>query len=150
MAGVWSDESAALEGHIGIDCNLSMDSWDGASFVWSEFNGGNYDVWLANSAIINSIDSTPPIRLVLRAHPNPFNPSTAIHFQLQEAAEVTLHLYNATGRRVRNLVEGGVFPAGEAQVYWDGRMTKVDGYLAAPISSEWRHLGWSGFCKWFC
>ena len=37
--------------------------------------------------------------------PNPFNPSTAIHFTLTEGEYVTLRLYDVTGRQVRTLLQ---------------------------------------------
>jgi FlgD Ig-like domain len=54
-------------------------------------------------------------------HPNPFNPSTEIEFELaDESPHVTIVIYDIAGRRVRSLVEGS-HPAGKHHVTWDGR-----------------------------
>ena len=52
--------------------------------------------------------------------PNPFNPETVLQYVLPEAGVVRLAVYNATGQRVRDLVNAyqGV---GAYQVLWDGR-----------------------------
>ncbi len=54
------------------------------------------------------------------AVPNPFNPSTHIRFSLPAGAEVELTVYDAAGRRVRDL-DPGFLPPGEHAVRWDGR-----------------------------
>ena len=45
-------------------------------------------------------------------HPNPFNPSTTVHFFLPAAAELRLSVHDATGRELRVLADG-LMPAGE-------------------------------------
>jgi DNA/RNA endonuclease YhcR with UshA esterase domain len=52
--------------------------------------------------------------------PNPFNPKTSIAFSLADAGDVTLVIYDASGRKVATLVDGPV-TAGEHRVVWDGR-----------------------------
>ena len=51
-------------------------------------------------------------------YPNPFNPSTAIRYQLAAASQVRLELYDVLGQKVRTLVHE-VQPAGYYQVAWD-------------------------------
>ncbi|MCH8837957.1 MAG: T9SS type A sorting domain-containing protein, partial [Candidatus Marinimicrobia bacterium] len=58
-------------------------------------------------------------RLLLN-YPNPFNPSTTTGFELPAASEVTLIVYDLTGREVTRLADGG-YLAGYHQVAWDGR-----------------------------
>ncbi len=52
--------------------------------------------------------------------PNPFNPATQIAYELPEAAEVRLVVYNALGQEVRALVQGRQ-EAGYYRVTWDGK-----------------------------
>ncbi len=54
-----------------------------------------------------------------RAYPNPFNPSTAIQFDLPETADVRLEVFDILGRRVRLLLKARK-PAGRHTVRWDG------------------------------
>ena len=51
--------------------------------------------------------------------PNPFNPSTAIAFNLPEPGEVLLTVFDPLGRKIRTLV-AGQRPAGRHQVTWTG------------------------------
>jgi hypothetical protein len=52
-------------------------------------------------------------------YPNPFNPSTTIHFSMPNEAELRLVVYNVKGQFVRELING-FLPAGEHQIDWDG------------------------------
>ena len=54
------------------------------------------------------------------AYPNPFNAEVALSFDLPKAAAVTLVLYDALGRPVRQLVDGPL-AAGRYRFGWDGR-----------------------------
>ena len=51
--------------------------------------------------------------------PNPFNPSTAISYQLPDVSHVTLKVYDLLGRQVRTLISGIEEP-GLHQVEFDG------------------------------
>ncbi len=48
------------------------------------------------------------------------NPPIAVPFTLNESGFVTLVIEDASGRRVRNLVSGTEFPAGDNVAWWDG------------------------------
>lgn len=52
-------------------------------------------------------------------YPNPFNPETTIQYEIANKGQVTLHIYNLMGQRVRTLVDK-VQPAGNFVVRWDG------------------------------
>jgi hypothetical protein len=63
----------------------------------------------------------PPTRTVLMQNaPNPFNPSTVIHYELARGGSVRLVVYDLRGQLVRELVSEQQ-DAGRYQVLWDGR-----------------------------
>jgi hypothetical protein len=68
-----------------------------------------------------TVGGAAPRQLVLyQNHPNPFNPSTEIAFDLPAAQRVTLRIYDVAGRSVRTLVDGRLDPDVH-RVRWDGR-----------------------------
>jgi hypothetical protein len=91
---------------------------------WGQF-GGNAAHTLTYP-IVGSKDWTSPSRsgalvTMLGANvPNPFNPSTAIHYAIGRRASVTLKIYDVSGRLVRTLVDG-IVDRGVYRALWDGR-----------------------------
>jgi hypothetical protein len=66
------------------------------------------------------IEGIPAIFSLDQNYPNPFNPSTQIRFTIPEHNNVTLEVFDVTGRKVATLLneERG---AGRYTVVWDGR-----------------------------
>ena len=62
---------------------------------------------------------------LLPNYPNPFNPETWIPYQLAEAADVSMEIYEVSGRLVRTIPIGfkpiGYYLTRERAAYWDGR-----------------------------
>lgn len=58
-------------------------------------------------------------------YPNPFNPETWIPYQLAEDSDVTIRIYDTSGRIVRTLFTGhqtaGYYLSRGEAVYWDGK-----------------------------
>ena len=60
-----------------------------------------------------------PTEFTLKAnYPNPFNPTTAIRYQLSAISEVNLSIYDMNGKKVATLVNGSKL-AGYHSVNWD-------------------------------
>ncbi len=59
-------------------------------------------------------------RLVVNSSPNPFSSRSNISFRLPSAGPVRIDIFDASGRRVRTLVDEHR-AAGEQNVFWDGR-----------------------------
>jgi hypothetical protein len=55
--------------------------------------------------------------------PNPFNPTTTIHFSVAKNSDVKLQIFNITGQLVRILIDQK-YPGGSHSVDWDGRDEK--------------------------
>jgi hypothetical protein len=65
--------------------------------------------------------TTPPVESITMSQnrPNPFNPSTTIHFELARGGLVNLSIYDASGALVATIVDGNV-DAGPHDVRWNG------------------------------
>jgi expansin len=70
--------------------------------------------------LLDAPEAALPRELALRLPaPNPFRRSTVLAFDLAREGDVLLRLYDASGRRVRTLVQQH-FAAGQYQVAWQG------------------------------
>ena len=65
------------------------------------------------------IPNLPTQTVLHQNHPNPFNPTTVIRYELAQPGHVTLRIYDARGALVKDLYEGHR-PAGRYEVGWDG------------------------------
>jgi hypothetical protein len=70
--------------------------------------------------VASAAEDTPPLKLSVRAVPNPFNPHTSIHYTVPHTGRVTIRIYDVAGRLVRTLLSD-VRAAGAHTVPWDGR-----------------------------
>ena len=55
---------------------------------------------------------------IINCYPNPFNPSVTISFEIDQRTEMSLDIYNSTGRLVTNLVSG-YFNKGRHTLDWN-------------------------------
>ena len=72
------------------------------------------------STIGDKGDGIPESYALLQNYPNPFNPKTTIHYQLPQAADVRLEIYNLLGQKIRSLLNKRIV-AGYHHTIWDGR-----------------------------
>jgi hypothetical protein len=123
---------------------------------WHAFTGSTYwdDVSITNiggGALFATAGEGGPDRPVagaqdrwLRANaPNPFGAGTTVRFDLPEAAEVTLEVYDMVGRRVAVLADRQPMAAQEHAVALDGRDLTSGTYLLVlrtPSHSEARTI----------
>jgi len=77
---------------------------------------GNNDNW---QFVASAAGDTPPTRLTLRAAPNPFNPSTTIHYGVPADGRVTIRIYDVRGALVRTVLSA-VRKRGVYTEPWDG------------------------------
>lgn len=100
--------------------------YDGANDRMIVFGGFDTavrnDVWALEGLSETSTGVEPlPARAILHPnHPNPFNPSTTIRFELAARGPASLRVYDVRGHLVRTLVDGDA-DAGTTSVTWDGR-----------------------------
>lgn len=69
---------------------------------------------------VAAVTTSTPIAARFAVHPNPFNPSTRIVFDLPSKRDVVVELFDVRGRRIATLLRGQC-EAGHHSVAWDGR-----------------------------
>ena len=74
-------------------------------------------------------NAVPTVFALHAARPNPFQVGTSIGFDLPEGSDLRLSIFDATGRRVRVMIDDHQ-PAGRHQISWDG--TNEGGQRVAP------------------
>ncbi len=109
--------------------------------LWGEIEDGWFlrgRMWIiVRTFYLNDVDTTPDINVakapsalpaetsLLPNYPNPFNPETWIPYQLAEPADISVSIYAANGRLVRNLALGhkqtGIYHDKSRAAYWDGQ-----------------------------
>lgn len=120
---------------------------DGRVYVWAPPRG--YAVWVRADeyvAFTPSVSAAPAPREGLRRtaetpgefrvapnYPNPFNPRTAIVFELPEAGRVTVRVYNVLGQVVATLADAEL-PAGRHEVFWQADPSTPSGLYHYSVS----------------
>ena len=70
-------------------------------------------------------DVQPKDTILAQNFPNPFNPETWMPYQLSKSTDVTIQIYDISGRLVRTLELGwkptGAYMTRASAAYWDGR-----------------------------
>lgn len=75
------------------------------------------------------VESTPNAFSLDQNYPNPFNPTTNISFNLPNASNVTLAVYNLLGQRVATLINGKTMTNGVHSVAFDARALSSGVYI---------------------
>jgi hypothetical protein len=113
-------------GYVGI---YSAARWDSSSFTYTKStarDGGTTMSYWANSGesfepylTVPAASSQPSAFSLKSVCPNPFNPATAISYELPTASYTSLKVYDVSGRMVANLVDGWQ-EAGSHQATFNG------------------------------
>jgi predicted outer membrane repeat protein len=123
------------EGSNCINAGTALFIWEGDTILAmspDEFAGSAPDMGAFESEAVSMVDIPEwwPITFTLHQnYPNPFNPVSTIRYDLRQASEVLLVVYDIRGREVAKLVEGYVEP-GYHEVQWNGREFSSGIYIA--------------------
>lgn len=76
-----------------------------------------YDEWIANSSVPGEGSLIVDRPVLFQNEPNPFNSATEIRFALPEEENVSLRVFDVTGRHIATLADG-VFEGGVHSLKW--------------------------------
>jgi hypothetical protein len=86
--------------------------------------------WFAHASDVPDAPGALPLHLAFHpAYPNPFNPTTALAFDLPQAGRVLLRVFDLLGREVAVPADGH-FPAGHHAVEWNAAGQSAGTYFA--------------------
>ena len=111
----------ASQGDLGIDLIFRAKSEIEASYIEissGALQDGSYGLNQITTPASVRIETRPDVYALQNNYPNPFNPETTIKYQLPEAGEVTLEIYNMLGQVVNTLVND-YQTAGRYVIQWD-------------------------------
>ncbi len=121
---------------------LGADEGDGLS-GWKS-SGEGFEKWLATPGFEDKLTQSRveiPAEFALEGnYPNPFNPTTAISYQLPAVSFVNLTVYDVTGRQVAELVNGWR-DAGVHEVTFDGSGYASGVYIYRLSAAEFELSG---------
>ena len=90
--------------------------------IISDSNGGSFaDVMIGDCAdisILNTSDELPGEYSLSQNYPNPFNPTTNISFSVVNSGEISLKIYDLSGKEINELTDNFYTP-GTYNVIWD-------------------------------
>jgi hypothetical protein len=110
---------------------------------WSNYNP-QFSIYsiLSDVKIRENTNVIPAAYVLDQNYPNPFNPSTQIRYGLPKAGQVSLKIYDLTGREIATLVDQ-FQPAGQFTVTFDGKGLTTGVYfyrLSTESYSEVRRM----------
>lgn len=95
--------------------------WIGGGFSGSaDGSSARVMVWHPNLATNTELPVTPK-PVVVDIVPNPFNPSTALQFEIVRSGAISVEVFDVAGRLVRTVLVDVAYGPGRHSVSWDGR-----------------------------
>jgi len=108
--------SNATLGSYKYDVSLKI-----GTFLCQDVSPNPLDPYITVASVSGVGGSEKPAPLSVRNIPNPFTPTTSIHYLLSEESTVTVVIYDLHGARVKTLITNTYQPAGEHLLPWDGK-----------------------------
>jgi hypothetical protein len=118
--------------------------WDSSSFTYTKLTSGNGPLvsgWENSGESFDPMEQTglttaiPSQYVTIAANPNPFNPTTAISYELSASSHVSLKVFDITGQLVATLVDGWR-EGGNHEVTFDGSNLASGVYLYALTAGQ--------------
>jgi hypothetical protein len=105
--------------------------------VWTDLRHGNAEVYFVSSSDASGIRDIPAATAdgswlyLSQPYPVPFTSKARIDFTLHDASDISLQVFDVSGRLVRTLAEGR-YSSGSHHVFWDGKR-ELGGYAVPGV-----------------
>ena len=126
VAGHLNEGAAAAPSNVALPAGMTLETVEWALNILHAENTGSpaFRRGIAKFEQLLAL-LVPDKTLLLANYPNPFNPETWMPYQLAKSADVTVSIYAADGKLVRELNFGhqpaGVYRIRSRAAYWDGK-----------------------------
>ena len=126
VAGHLNEGAAAAPSNVALPAGMTLETVEWALNILHAENTGSpaFRRGIAKFEQLLAL-LVPDKTLLLANYPNPFNPETWMPYQLAKSADVTVSIYAADGKLVRELDFGhqpaGVYRIHSRAAYWDGK-----------------------------
>ncbi|MCK9452684.1 MAG: lectin like domain-containing protein [Bacteroidales bacterium] len=121
-AGEWEesvlDISAIADNQETVYLRWTMGSTDGG-WAYCGWNIDDVQIFGVDDLTTGATELTENASLKLASYPNPFLSHTSIEYELSQGTQVSLIIYDVTGRKINTLVDE-YQPAGKKQISWNG------------------------------
>lgn len=128
----WTELFIATTGGVMNGYKMQVDGYGADKLWWPMYGHDRARTFCYGYEVPTGVDdgssATPAVTALGTIHPNPFNPTTRIAFDLSAAGRVEIAIYDVSGRLVATLVDREL-PAGRHETVWNGRA--ADGRPAA-------------------
>ena len=101
-------------------CGFIIDDVNYSDFIYSSL----FDC-ISASTLGNENEINPTVFKLYQNHPNPFNPTTRIRYQLAKNSHVKIAIYNTLGKLVETLVDE-FQSSGFRSIQWNGKNSNND------------------------
>jgi hypothetical protein len=108
--------------------------WVGFTQAYPAYHSTGAAAWIPSATAVDETES-PGARMLQGAFPNPFNPKTNIHVDLEKAGQLELAVYSVDGQKVATIFSGQV-DAGSREFVWDGSDVPSGVYQLRMITDE--------------
>jgi len=134
---------SGLLSNSSLSCIWAVFVTDGIDTVAADNNSLSFTIQINTVSVVTGLEIPDKFQLY-NNYPNPFNPITQIKFGLPKSEFVEITIYNALGRRVKNLVSE-TKEAGYHAIQWDatdnyGRNVSNGVYFCQFVSKDFSRV----------
>lgn len=119
-SAVDQSDANGVGGNESFDYFAPAADWYGLVIYNQNDAAGQFEIIVGGATSVDAAVGTGAATFELAASPNPFNEGSDLRFSMPQEGDVQLIVYDATGRLVRELVNGPA-SAGHHVKRWDGR-----------------------------
>ncbi len=124
--------------NVGYDENFNI--YDQSFFGWTadkwSFSGTLPTIPFSITSVEKQNDQVPSQFSLSQNYPNPFNPTTTIEFSVAKSSNISLSVYDITGKLVSDLISSAHFAKGNYKISFDASKLASGTYIYVLKNGE--------------